>query len=78
MIRKTIDDIGAELVRRGDLDEKGYKEWVGAYLYRQYEPHMNKSGVAGFRQNFKLDKTFERGVSKIFSPNDIKGMVGWL
>jgi len=77
-IRDTIDNLGAELVARGDLDERGYKEWANAYLYRQYEPTASKSGLGGLKENFKRDKAHERGIAKEFNPTDIEKMAGWL
>jgi len=75
-MRKTVDDLGAELVRHGVLDEKAYKEWAGVYLHRQYEPHLNPKGH--FTKGLKIDKIHERGIGKEFGAGDLKEMTGWL
>ena len=78
MVRKSISDAGHELVRRGQLDAKDMKEWGDAYLARLYEPTYKQGFGLGSAGNKTLDKTYERGISQEFNPNDIGEITGWL
>jgi hypothetical protein len=78
MIRAKVDSLGEELVQMGVLNKKDVDEWIGAYLFRQYQPRVDKKVGGFFNGNFKMDSIGERGDPKTFKKNDVKNMVGWL